>query len=1167
MAITRGIKNQIDKYGVNLPTDKRTRAYSKLLRDNNWTEAQYASYLKQVLKRYTDKERRVVRQVQQQNFRQQVAAQVAERNKVRYVGSTSVRLVIMEDKSQESDGVYDRLDTFKKREPTANRDVFIEWHDIPFDKRVSGQREIDIIVNEQVSKLVQKVSNRPYVIDVDVDLTSKSIHRYSQVPLANVRMRQSGSLNIDEYDPQPWDKQTDKCVYDYIIHTYGNIKGFKKVCNYDMISEVFEDDECFSKGVNSWNIRKWCMEYDVPMSAFDDRERRFLHYTPIKRNKHAPSMLYRVSDGHFYPIPESKRKSLITIATQIDSASNVLYNHVKETNEDKNPITDVVVLENTCPLQEVGKYMMETNTKPTRIVVNDGNLKSFKINDTTYTVNQFIPITKELCANMAVEYTGQSMGSILKDIIKETIGELKISHHNPSVFDSLIQAKKNRVHTGLVENKYKELLTDENTIARDINKHYTSVMYQPLEEWIRYDFNDKWTKYDAKLSSGGLSLGLYYVRTDDTTLFRKTDVYSSAMIEKARKENINHEITHQLIPSYKENANTFQLIIDKIMQYSKGNKEIYKLMINMMSGMLAKTECTMGKYHINSNIDQIFAFIREYPDMTPVISRIPNTDHYLYGAERKMSITENNLGMYVQVLDQSNIKLYDMVKKMGGTLIARKVDCAVVHYHNEVPSFEDSDVWGGSRKCKIPTIKNVQEFKEKDYRFINKWIDHNISDSDEWEKLKDILVKKGGLLLQADAGCGKTYAAKKIASVLEGVKNIAPTNKAALNLRGSTIHKFLSMDMEGNISTAKMNYIKKNIQYIIVDEISMITKELWRRLTFVKRSTGVKFLLLGDDKQLPPVEDEKIQHYFNHPAVKYLCNNNRNILSVKKRFNPKLANILDDVENINIKWFPFRETPINMAYTHKTRKSVNKKWNDKLRTENNTLYIPVRENDKKYGQDMYIYSGCPLIARENDNKHGLYMNNETFDVVDYDDKNVYLITERPNENGEPEVHTVEVEHDMVQKLFYLNYCSTIHKYQGTTIKEAFTIWDWNHPCMSKKAKYTALSRGTCPENISIVGDYEEDDYNDKKIMEKLIGYLETDKAKGFDNDLTVSKVKRLIQKQHGTCNICNCDLKFYYEPNDRTQFSIDRIDSRKGHLCSNVQVLCWGCNSAKGARF
>ena len=93
--------------------------------------------------------------------------------------------------------------------------------------------------------------------------------------------------------------------------------------------------------------------------------------------------------------------------------------------------------------------------------------------------------------------------------------------------------------------------------------------------------------------------------------------------------------------------------------------------------------------------------------------------------------------------------------------------------------------------------------------------------------------------------------------------------------------------------------------------------------------------------------------------------------------------------------------------------------NDKLK-DKNSLYIPVREGDEKYGQDMYIYPGCPFIARENDNKNGLYMNNESFDVVDYDDTNVYLLNERPDENGNVEVHCIDIPIGMVPKLFYLN---------------------------------------------------------------------------------------------------------------------------------------------------
>ena len=37
MAITRGIKDKLNKYGLNLPVDRRTRAYANILKKNKWT--------------------------------------------------------------------------------------------------------------------------------------------------------------------------------------------------------------------------------------------------------------------------------------------------------------------------------------------------------------------------------------------------------------------------------------------------------------------------------------------------------------------------------------------------------------------------------------------------------------------------------------------------------------------------------------------------------------------------------------------------------------------------------------------------------------------------------------------------------------------------------------------------------------------------------------------------------------------------------------------------------------------------------------------------------------------------------------------------------------------------------------------------------------------------
>jgi hypothetical protein len=70
--------------------------------------------------------------------------------------------------------------------------------------------------------------------------------------------------------------------------------------------------------------------------------------------------------------------------------------------------------------------------------------------------------------------------------------------------------------------------------------------------------------------------------------------------------------------------------------------------------------------------------------------------------------------------------------------------------------------------------------------------------------------------------------------------------------------------------------------------------------------TDITFLLLGDEKQCPPVEDEDIEDYFNHPAVKYTCNYNKN------RYDEKLYNILKNVDDIEIGYVKEPSTQRNL---------------------------------------------------------------------------------------------------------------------------------------------------------------------------------------------------------------------------------------------------------------
>ena len=153
-------------------------------------------------------------------------------------------------------------------------------------------------------------------------------------PLERIRMKQSGI--VYGYNKQEWETNMGRCVFDYIIYKYGNIKGFKKICNYDSLCKIFYDtDDCndeeltdykdlLNVGVNTIEIQRFCERFKLPMYAIDDNEKCFKQYTPQNRNTHAPAMIYRVSNEHFYPINDKlKIQSIVQITSMLNKINNV----------------------------------------------------------------------------------------------------------------------------------------------------------------------------------------------------------------------------------------------------------------------------------------------------------------------------------------------------------------------------------------------------------------------------------------------------------------------------------------------------------------------------------------------------------------------------------------------------------------------------------------------------------------------------------------------------------------------------------------------------------------------------------------------------------------------------------------------------------------------------
>ena len=250
----------------------------------------------------------------------------------------------------------------------------------------------------------------------------------------------------------------------------------------------------------------------------------------------------------------------------------------------------------------------------------------------------------------------------------------------------------------------------------------------------------------------------------------------------------------------------------------------------------------------------------------------------------------------------------------------------------------------------------------------------------------------------------------------------------------------------------------ENIEYIFIDEVSMMIKEFYQLFTLIKRSfKEIKFIIAGDFNQLPPVCDEWEGDYEKSPATKLLCDGNRIKLTICRRSDDALFKLCQDAKNVNkFQFQATQKTFLNLAYTHKTRKTVNNECMERfiLKNQCDTISVNCDKLNPKT-QDVKLAIGMPVIAHKT-NKKLRFLNSQTFAIESVTNESLCI----KSDDTEITIKTADFH-----KFFYLGFCLTIHANQGETFDTPYTIYDWYKLC--PKAKYVALSRGTKLENIQI----------------------------------------------------------------------------------------------------
>ena len=153
-----------------------------------------------------------------------------------------------------------------------------------------------------------------------------------------------------------------------------------------------------------------------------------------------------------------------------------------------------------------------------------------------------------------------------------------------------------------------------------------------------------------------------------------------------------------------------------------------------------------------------------------------------------------------------------------------------------------------------------------------------------------------------------------------------------------------------------------------------------------------------------------------------------------------------------------RETDLNIAYTHETRKKINQICMERNLAESNQkpIFIKADQNNPKT-QDVRLIRGMPIICHRTNKKLDI-LNSDRFYITSVTNKEIWFNNDdRKFENGN-KMDAIIINTKDFHKFFYLAYCITSHASQGETFREPYTIYDWK--MMNHRARYVSLSRGT-----------------------------------------------------------------------------------------------------------
>jgi hypothetical protein len=607
------------------------------------------------------------------------------------------------------------------------------------------------------------------------------------------------------------------------------------------------------------------------------------------------------------------------------------------------------------------------------------------------------------------------------------------------------------------------LITPDHSLhAIDMIKDRRNLLQHSENSFGVYSVIDNIEPFDGEIQTG-----MYYVECQDKFPLRGNQFYSNPMIDYTLANGLidKDNIKYQLLPSYKIEKGYFKKFVDHLLDLFKDSPQLQKLSINSMVGLFGRRKNKFIEHRIcnGKDIDDIAC---AYHDLTkPYINKI-NPDLVSITGEVSIQKLESYFPIHLQILDCEAIELHKlskMIESNGGIVTTLKTDC--VYYYAKAPIDCENFFWDEKETVRkyrheeairplenpiIITHTDKLELEFKDYE--------NLDENDA-DLIETIINSDKGCLILGPAGTGKTYTINKIIEKLNSkdLLRLAPTNKSAILINGTTLDKFTYAYLNGGKKSSKYKFLK----YIFVDEVSMVREMFYKVLLSMKfANPKLKFIICGDFYQLEPVMDKCIKSYEMSRALYELVGGRKLNLTVCKRSDDRLFRLCENVKNevaIDTSVFGKNKSYLNICFTNERRKKVNAECVARYLKENQKRTVQVEKLHYDDNSQSYtLMEGMPVISRLNKKSLDI-VNNETFEVLKIGKDSITV---------KNEMKTVIVPIKDISRTFNIGFCITTHKSQGETFDKPYTIYEWHK--MDSRLRYVALSRATDIKNINIM---------------------------------------------------------------------------------------------------